>query len=86
VRSRAALLLLLRSSDDSRSTRGGQVGTSYRHRRETADARCAAGACGNACGAFQSSHTAPPDARCMTRTLLLLLLLRQRVDDVFAVW
>jgi hypothetical protein len=54
VRSRAALLLLLRSSDDSRSTRGGQVGTSYRHRRETADARCAAGACGSACGASKA--------------------------------
>ena len=33
------------NADDSRSTRGGQVGSSYARRREKADALCAAGAC-----------------------------------------
>ena len=38
------------ADDNSRSTRGGQVGSGYARRREKADARCAAGAC--ACRAY----------------------------------
>ena len=36
------------ADEGARSTRGGQVSNSYRRRRETADARCAAGACASA--------------------------------------